>query len=93
MELKWTFKRIAAIVGIVLLVLMYLVMLISAIFGGPVNEIFRACVIATFAVPILIWVLIWLVGRVTGNKSMADLNIGGDDHIDNIEEELEKITK
>lgn len=49
-------KRILAVIGIVLLVTMYLVTLFSAIFDtGSSMALFRASVICTVLVPILLW--------------------------------------
>ena len=54
-------KRIAAIIGIVLLAALYLVTLCLAVFGNENTRAwFMACIIATIIVPILIWVYLWL---------------------------------
>lgn len=49
-------KRILAMIGIVLLVMMYLLTLLSAIFDtGSSMALFRVSVIGTVLVPILLW--------------------------------------
>ena len=54
-------KRIAAIIGIALLVALYLITLCLAIFGNEnTHSWFMACICATIVVPILIWVYLWL---------------------------------
>lgn len=64
-------KRIAAIIGIVLLGALYLVTLCLAIFGNEhTNSWFMACICATVVVPILIWVYQWLYNLL--KKDVAD---------------------
>lgn len=47
-------KRIIAIIGVLLLVLMYVATLISAIFTTPYTpQLFKACVYATLIVPVI----------------------------------------
>jgi len=49
-------KQIAAIVGIVLLVGLYVLTLISAILSTPqAASLFQACIYCTITVPCLIW--------------------------------------
>lgn len=49
-------RRLLAIIGIVLLALMYLVTLLCAIFDVSSGMfLFRACVTCTILVPILLW--------------------------------------
>ena len=71
-------KQIVAIIGIVLLVLMYLVTLIVAIFDTSASgSLFKMCLFATIAIPFLLWIYIWLYGRLTNRHTIADLDIGG----------------
>lgn len=87
---KATSKQVAAIVAIVLLVLLYVVTLILAFIGNEnTNKLFGVCVLATFAVPLLLWIYIWMYGKLTGKETIADLNIGGEDHV--TDEELREI--
>ncbi|MBQ7359106.1 MAG: hypothetical protein IJW63_03305 [Lachnospiraceae bacterium] len=84
-ESKMTPKRIAAIVALVLLALLYIVTFFVALFA-PVDKgnLFAACLMATIAVPLLAWIYIWLYGQMTGKKTMADLNLmqTGEDALD-----------
>ena len=70
---KLTSKQIVAIIGIILLVLLYVVALLAAIFGNPAsNHIFFAALYGTIVIPIMIWVYTWLYGKFTGKHTIAD---------------------
>lgn len=65
-------QRIAALVGVILLVLLYLATLISAIFNfDGSGRLFQACLFATIAIPLLIWIYIFLYGKLTDRHTMA----------------------
>ena len=69
------YKRVLAWVGIVLLVGMYLLLLYEALTGSPdTYNVFLGCVAATIAVPILLWLLIWAIGAITGRHTVASLD-------------------
>ena len=69
------YKRILALCGIVILVGMYVVLLIEALTGSPdTYNVFIGCVAATIAVPILLWLLIWSIGALTGRHTVASLD-------------------
>ena len=71
-------KQIVAIIGIILLAAMYILTLIAAIFDNPNSMLlFRACLIGTFTIPLLIWVYIWMYGKLTRKHTMADFDLGG----------------
>ena len=56
-------QRIAALCGIILLAGFYIFPLIAAIFDfDGTGNLLKACLFATVAVPILIWVYIWMYG-------------------------------
>ena len=75
---KVTSKQIAAIAGIVLLVLLYVVTLFAAIFdSSATGSLFQVCLFATIAIPLLIWIYVWMYGKLTQKSTFADLNIGG----------------
>lgn len=62
-------KQVLAIAAIVVIVALYIVTLILAIFHNEnTHQWFMACIIATVALPILIYIFIWLAGRVKGQK-------------------------
>lgn len=75
---KMTSKQIVAIIGIVLLVLMYVITLIAAIFDrSGSGSLFKASLAATLVIPLLIWIYTWLYGRLTRKHTFADFDIGG----------------
>jgi len=66
-------QRILAIVGVVLLVALYVITLLSAIFTTPATKgLFMACIFSTVAIPVMLYGYI-LVYRALKNKS-NDLN-------------------
>ena len=69
------YKRVLALAGIVILVGMYVVLLFEALTGSPETyNIFISCVAATIAVPIVLWLLIWSIGALTGRHTVASLD-------------------
>lgn len=72
---KMTSKQIVALSGVVLLVLMYIVTLFAAIFDNSASGyLFRASLIASFCIPFLIWIYVWMYGRLTRKKTFADMD-------------------
>lgn len=70
---KFTPKRIAALIGVILLAALYIVTLLVAIFNpGESGRLFQACLVATIAVPVLLWIYIWMYGKLTGRHTIAD---------------------
>lgn len=66
-------KQIAAMIGVVLLVLLYVVTLITAIVDNSQSaRWFRICLVATFALPLVIWLYSWMHGRITGKSAIGD---------------------
>ena len=69
-------QRVAALTGVILLAALYLITLISAVFAGShTATLFRVCLVLTVAVPLLLWIYIWLWGRLTKKETIADLSI------------------
>ncbi len=69
-------KQIVALIGVILLALLYIVTLFAAIFNPDgAGKLFRGCLGATVVVPILIWGYIWMYGKLTNRHTMADLDI------------------
>ncbi len=69
------YKRVLAWMGIIVLVGMYVVLLFEALTGSPdTYNVFIGCVAATIAVPILLWLLIWSIGALTGRHTVASLD-------------------
>ena len=76
MKKKKTAKQIAAI----LLAALYLITLLSAIFAFPGwQRLFSGCLICTVAVPILLWIFIWLYGQFEQKHTIASFDIGQTD--------------
>lgn len=61
---KKTPKQIAALVCVGLLVLLYVVTLVVACLNFPgADWLFQACLVATVGLPILLWIYMWLYGK------------------------------
>lgn len=74
---KMTSKRLAALIGVALLVMLYIVTLIVAVAGNSASgELLRICFFATLAVPLFIWVYTWIYGQLTGRHTFADMTAG-----------------
>ncbi len=69
------YKRVLALVGLVLIVLLIFAFLVVALFGGPDSKnLFMGLAAAVVAVPILVWLLIWSIGAITGRHTIASLD-------------------
>lgn len=85
-------QRFAALLGIILLVLLYIVTLICAIFDfDGSGKLFMICLFATIAVPILIWLYVWMYGKLTNKKTFADFS-NMDDETDSASDSAETVT-
>ena len=72
----WTAKRVAAVIGIVLLVGLYVLTFVGALIGTESSgRLFRFSLGMTIAVPIFLWVFIWCVGKLSNKHNMASLDI------------------
>lgn len=70
---KITARQVAAMAGIVLLALLYLVTLAVAVVDSSASgRLLWICLFATVAIPILVWIYIWLYGKLTGRRTMSD---------------------
>lgn len=70
---KMTSKRLAALIGVALLVMLYIVTLIVAIADtSSSGQWFRICLFATVAIPLLVWIYTWMYGKLTGRHTIAD---------------------
>lgn len=75
-------KQIAAILCIILLVLLYVATLVVSLLDFPGSDrLFGACIVATVGLPILLWIYIWLFGKVSGRHTItdSDRNLSSDD--------------
>ena len=87
----FTPKRIAALIGAILLVSLYVITLFVAIFDkSQGGKWFMICLGATFAIPFLLWIYIGIYGQITGKKTIADLNYNiGPNSLNDLEAEKE----
>ncbi len=70
---KWNSKRIAALIGVILLAAVYIGTLIAAIFAPEHSDTaLRFCIFGTVAIPVLIWIYIWMYGKLSGRHTIAD---------------------
>jgi len=68
--MKKTAKQIAALLGVALLVLLYLLLLVFAIFDFEGSEaMFRACLIGTVVIPLLLWIYIYLFDKLKQSRN------------------------
>lgn len=75
---KRTPKQWAALSCVAILVLLYVVTLVCAIFDfDGTGNLFMACLIATIALPILLWIYIWMYGKLKGKQTIASMDILG----------------
>lgn len=71
--MKNKFKQISAIIAIGLLVLMYLLLLVFAIFDFPNwQRFFFACLGATVIVPLLLWVNMFVYDGTMKRRKIAE---------------------
>lgn len=69
-------RRALRIEGYMLLAL-YIITLLVAIFDtSSSGKLFALCLFATVAIPLLIWIYIWMYGKLTGRRTIADFDAG-----------------
>ncbi len=76
----WTLKRAAALFAVILLVTMYLLAFVSALFRFPGSAaLLRISLALTVVLPLFLWILIWGIGFLTGflthKKNFASVNL------------------
>lgn len=77
--MKKSTKRTAAIIGIILLLSVYLITFVLAFLDFPGSDrLFRIGIGATILVPILVWFYIWVFGKLTHTKTIADIYTADD---------------
>ncbi|MBO7339472.1 MAG: hypothetical protein J6U66_05340 [Lachnospiraceae bacterium] len=73
---KMTAKRIAAIIGIILLLALYVTTLFVAIFDrSSSGQWFMLCLIGTVTIPLLIWVYTWMYGVLAQKHTIASFDL------------------
>ena len=65
-------QRIVAIIGVALLVTVICALLLTAIFD-PTGVWFRACLVLAIALPILLWIYVWLYGMLKQKKTKTTI--------------------
>lgn len=71
-------QRVLALIGVILLVCLFLCALIfSFIKTEWAATAAKGCIGCAIVVPILIWVNLWLFGKVFHRHTIADLDLGG----------------
>lgn len=79
---KWTSKRIVALIGVFLLLALYIGSLcISLFIPDKSSDMLLLCIFGTVAIPFLIWIYIWMYGKLTGKHTIADV-----DYLQNMED-------
>jgi len=69
-------KQIGAIIAILLLVGLYVATLVFALIDSPFAEkMFQTCLFATIAVPILLWLFIWVFKKTDKQKDELEQTI------------------
>lgn len=71
---KRTAKQNIALIGVILLAVMVLATLLTAVFDAS-GVWFRACLVVTIALPILLWVYIWLFGLTKQRNTLASFHL------------------
>ncbi len=72
---KWTSKRIVALIGVFLLIALYVVSLFISLFiPERSGDMLLFCIFGTVAIPFLIWIYIWMYGKLTGRHTIADVD-------------------
>lgn len=71
---KMTSKQIVALIGVILLVLLYIITLLVA-FLSPKDSFhwFMICLVSTIIVPLIAWFYSWMYARSTGKKAVGDV--------------------
>lgn len=65
-------KRIFAILGLIVIVLWIIGLVLTSILDFPNKaSINRVFIIGIFTIPIMFWILFWMIGVITGKKNVA----------------------
>ena len=74
---KGNSQRMVALIGVILLATVIVALLLTAIFD-PTGVWFRACLVLAIALPILLWIYVWLYGMMKQKKTMASFEFLGE---------------
>lgn len=71
-------RRIAALLGVILLAVLYVVTLIVAIVDkSSSGKWFMICLMGTVTIPLLIWIYTWMYGMLSRRHTFASFDLGG----------------
>lgn len=74
--MKENMKRIGALIGIILLVGCIITTLILALTGYTFeNKVFMGFILCDICLPILLWIYIWLFGKLTSKHTIASFDL------------------
>ncbi len=72
-QTKITSKQVVAMLGVILLALMYVSTLILALTdNSATHSLFAMSLAGTLILPIIIFLYSWMYGRITGKKAIGD---------------------
>lgn len=72
-----TYKRVLAMIGLILIAGLVIAFLCVALFGDPDSkDLFMGLAGAIVAVPIMLWLLLWGLSAITGRHNIASLDAG-----------------
>lgn len=72
---KRTPKQMIALVGVILLALLYIATFVLAIADkSDSGQLFMTCFVATAMLPLVLWIYTWIFGKMTGKKTIADFH-------------------
>ena len=70
---KRTPKQIIALVGVILLALLYVTTFVLALVDTSASgKFFMTSLVATVMLPLVLWIYTWIFGKMTGKKTIAD---------------------
>ena len=65
-------KRIAALICVIILVGLYIATLVVSLLDFPgADRLLSGCIFATIGMPILLWIYIWIYGKVTNRPTFT----------------------
>jgi len=71
--MKKTAKQIAALIRVSLFLLLYVLLLVFAIFDFEGSDVmFKACLIGTVTIPVLLWIYMYLYNKLVQNRDGVD---------------------
>ncbi len=70
-------QRIAALLCVILLISLYLITLVAAIFDrSSSGKWFLLCLIGTVVIPLLTWIYVWMYGMLSKKHTIASFDLG-----------------